>query len=105
MKAINIGNSVMNMDVIERYPCWYAKLSDKVPRSHAKWAVGVKKENKEENEEYLFKVSKVGNVADNDFWTYITSKDFACNLISIFRASGKKAIIKWINSGCKDVRK
>ncbi len=108
MRAINIGKKNMNVsvgrslviDLSDRQPCWYANLEDKVPRSKAKWVVGVKKPGSEEDEEYSFKVSKLGSVKDDKFWTHASSEGFALKLIDTFKDGGKSAVIGWVKDGC-----
>ena len=103
MKAINIKTSHVSMptpkiqvDITDRQPCWYANLENGTERSKAKWVVGVKKSGDEENDEYSFKVSRVGDPSDDKVWAYATSPDFAVEIIEIFRQGGKSAILKWL---------
>ena len=95
MKAINLGKTMSSIDITDKQPCWYATLESVSSRSKAKWVVGVKREDKN-NQEYSFKISKLGDVYDEDFWTDKTSKDFAIKLIEKFKSGGKEALKEWL---------
>lgn len=111
MRAINIKKNNMNnsipatiastaaVDLTDRQPCWYANLEDGSDRLKAKWVVGVKKAG-QDPEEHSFKASKAGDVTDDEFWAYITSPDFAIELIELFKRDGKKAVTNWVKNGC-----
>jgi hypothetical protein len=105
MKAINIGTNNMttinkkSIDLTDRQPCWYANFKDSSSRTKAKWIVGVKKTN-EDKDEYSFKVSKAGDVSDDEFWNYASSENFAIKLIEKFKDGGKSAVSRWIKDGC-----
>lgn len=109
MKTINIKNTVTPsitgktivaaVDPEEKQPCWYANLNSDDGRSKAVWTVGVKREG-EDAQEYSFKLSKAGDVDDDEFWKYITSPDFAVELINLFRVGGEKAVVDWVKNGC-----
>lgn len=100
MKAINIGKKTVatQSDPEDRQPCWYANLENHSSRKKAKWVVGVKKEDKEKNQEYSFKLSKVGDVEDDKFWAYASSVDFALKIISIFKSKGKSGLAEWVKA-------
>lgn len=110
MKTINIKNTVMpspgtvinisrGFDPDEKQPCWYANLNIDEGRNEAAWTVGVKREG-EDSVEYSFRLSKAGDVNDDEFWKYITSPDFAVALIDLFRVGGEKAVASWVKNGC-----
>jgi len=104
MKAINIGTNNMttnrkSIDLTDRQPCWYANFESGTSRNKAKWAVGVKR-NDEDDDEYSFEVSKAGDTSDEGFWSYASSEDFAIKLIDLFKEGGKSAVSRWVKDGC-----
>ena len=62
-----------------------------------KWGI---KKAREDKEEYSFKASKAGDVTDDEFWSYITSPDFAVELIESYKRGGKAAVANWVKNGC-----
>ena len=105
MKAINIGTGNMttvnrkSIDLTDRQPCWYANFENDTTRAQAKWVVGVKRID-EDDEEYSFKVSKAGDVTDDEFWNYTRSEGFAIKLLDTYKDGGKSAVSKWVKDGC-----
>lgn len=108
MKAINIKKNKMSasmnknqnraIDLTDRQPCWYAVLEEKSDRSKSKWVVGMKEYGSKD--EYSFKISKTGDVTDEKFWAYISSEDFAIELLGLFRNGGEIAVANWVRNGC-----
>ena len=106
MKAVNISTNTMAtavnrsmVDLSDRQPCWYANLEDVSPRNKAKWVVGVKNPT-EDDEECSFKISKAGDVADEGFWSWASSIDFAVMLIEKYKDGGKSVVFSWVKNGC-----
>lgn len=93
----NNNNKYLPIDLDERQPCWYADLERGSSKKDYKWKVGCKYDGN--TDEYSFKISDVGDVNDNDFWSVITSADFATKLIDTYKAGGKDLLEKQIKSG------
>lgn len=82
----------------DRQPCWYADIERSDKRKDCKWKVGCK--NDGQTDEYSFKISKAGDVDDNDFWSRATGLDFATELIDLFKNGGQQSVKRWIKNGC-----
>ena len=84
----------------EKYPCWHACLKTGDCRKEYRWMVGCKHQG--QLDEYVFNISKVGDVDNDEVWNRITGLDFAIKLISLFRSGGTNKLRKWIKNGCKE---
>ena len=96
-KLKKVSDIVESPKIEERQPCWYAKLEEGKSRLSAKWLIGVKCEGKDPIE-YSFRVSRLGDVNDDNVWSSVASKDIAIEMLKIFRRGGKKAVSDWIDS-------
>lgn len=104
MRALNsksgsftsINSTKINVE--DKQPCWYADIEQASKRKDYRWKVGCKCDGK--TDEYSFKISKAGDVNNNDFWQRVTGIDFATELIDLFRDGGQKSIKEWIKNGC-----
>jgi len=85
------------IDIEDKQPCWYADMERGDSRDY-RWKVGCKHDGKDE--EYSFKISKAGDVDDDEFWTRATGVDFATELIDLYRQGGQRAVKEWIKNGC-----
>ena len=93
-----MSTSPLVIDIEEKQPCWYADMEKGISRKEYKWKVGCKHDGKVE--EYSFKISKAGNVDDDNFWARATGVDFAAELIKLFREGGQRSVKDWITNGC-----
>jgi len=103
MRALNskAGTFVSNqraIDIEDKQPCWYADMERGPKRKDYKWKVGCKHDGN--TDEYSFKISKAGDIDDDEFWSRATSVDFAAELIDLFRNGGQKSVKDWVKNGC-----
>ena len=84
----------------DKYPCYYAETEKAEKRKDWKWKLGCKYFGFATDTEYSFKMAKVGDVDDDGTWNYITSTEFAAEIIDIYREGGDPAIKEWIKNGC-----
>lgn len=104
MKIINIknGDSTNNttiigvVDLSDKQPCWYANIENSTDRYKAKWVVGVK--TRDGKDEYSFKASDVGDVGDDDVWSYVLSSNFAIDIIDSFKRGGEAEVKRLVNN-------
>lgn len=87
------------IDIEDKQPCWYADIERGAKRKDYKWKIGCNHDGNAE--EYSFKISKAGDVDDDEFWARATGVDFATELIDLFREGGQKAIKDWVKNGCQ----
>lgn len=104
MKTVNIKtkNSVLKAKLLlssdDKAPCYFTKVEKSEKRKDWKWSVGVK--YLDNNEEFSFKMLKIGDTSDEKLWKRITSVDFAIELIDLFRDGGELAVKTWLKNGC-----
>lgn len=106
MKTLNFNKNttaesmkaMIDADYADRQPCWYADFENAEDREDAQWRVGIK--SHEDSREYIFKAHRAGDVEDDEFWSRVTSADFAVALLKYFKAGGQQAVKSWIEKGC-----
>ena len=97
MKTINFtkeDRGATMIDLSGRQPCWYANLEDGKNKNKAKWIVGIKDEG--EKREYKFRVARIGDTSDQEFWAWATSLEFATEIMEVFKKGEKDALVAWI---------
>lgn len=108
MKTVNVksGSLVatnkrpMILNEGDRAPCHYAKIERDEKRKDWKWTIGCKYFGAGKDEEYCVKMAKLGDVDDENTWLRITGKEFAIELISLFKDGGELAVKNWVKGGC-----
>lgn len=106
MKVANIkagsltsAKTKQSFDSIFMQPCYYANIEKSEKRKDWMWIVGCRREN-EPSDEFSFKMSKLGDVNDDQLWKVITGSEFAIRLISIYRNNGQAGVRQWIRNNC-----
>lgn len=84
----------------DKTPCFYADIEKAEKRKEWRWKVGCKYFGAAKDEEYAFKISKAGDVDDEQVWQRMISAEFAIELISLFKDGGELAVKNWIKQGC-----
>jgi len=102
MKVANIKSGSLVQSQIKQgfnsifmHPCYFAEIEKSDKRKNWLWKIGCKREN-ENSEETSFKISKFGDVNDENMWRKLTNLDFAIMLINIYKENGEVGIKKWI---------
>jgi hypothetical protein len=74
-------------------PCWIVEFQKADRRRQCKWKVGVHYMG--EKEEHLVGLTSF-EVENNDVWSNLTSKQFAIDLLDIFKSGGIKSVKEWV---------